>query len=127
MAEAEKKINALVDSLAEIGSSSARIHITGRIEQLHEEVRLIGEHLRELEEKASGSMLSAKELDRIRQFLSVFGNCLENMDISRKREAVRRLVDRVVWDGEIAHVALFGERREEAGEKNGGVGSRGGK
>ncbi|NBH70964.1 recombinase family protein [Clostridiaceae bacterium] len=110
-AEAERKINALVDSLAEVGNSSARMHITGRIEQLHAEAESIGKRLQKLEEKAFGSVLNSQELDGIKQFLPVFGKCLEKADAVRKREAVRRIVRKVVWDGENAHVALLGEER----------------
>ena len=40
--------------------------------------------------------------------MAVFSSCVDNMGLEEKRTAVRALVRKVVWDGEYAHVYLFG-------------------
>ncbi len=112
-AESEKKIEALVDSLTELGDSSARVHVAKRIEQLHQEQEAIESRIQELEGLTSRQALSDTEFDVLRQLLSVFRDGIDEMTIEQKRAAVRTLVRKVVWDGENAHVVLFGASEED--------------
>lgn len=106
-AETEKKIESLVDSLTELGDSTAKSHITKRIEQLNFECVEIDARIQELEGLTSQHTLSDIEFDVMRQLLSVFKNSIDEMTVEQKRTAVRTLVRKVVWDGENAHVILF--------------------
>ncbi|MCI8671895.1 MAG: recombinase family protein [Lachnospiraceae bacterium] len=115
-AESEKKIEALVDSLTELGDSSARVHVAKRIEQLHQEQEAIESRIQELEGLTSRQALSDTEFDVLRQMLSVFTDGIDEMSIEQKRAAVRTLVRKVVWDGENAHVVLFGASEEDIDE-----------
>lgn len=112
-AETEKKIESLVDSLTELGDSTAKSHITKRIEQLNFECVEIDARIQELEGLTSQHTLSDIEFDVMRQLLSVFKNSIDKMTIEQKRTAVRTLVRKVVWDGENAHVILFGADGDE--------------
>ncbi len=115
-AESEKKIEALVDSLTELGDSSARVHVAKRIEQLHQEQEAIESRIQELEGLTSRQALSDTEFDVLRQMLSVFTDGIDEMSIEQKRAAVRTLVRKVVWDGKNAHVVLFGASEEDIDE-----------
>lgn len=112
-AETEKKIESLVDSLTELGDSTAKSHITKRIEQLNFECLEIDARIQELEGLTSQHTLSDIEFDVMRQLLSVFKNSIDEMTVEQKRTAVRTLVRKVVWDGENAHVILFGADGDE--------------
>lgn len=112
-AETEKKIESLVDSLTELGDSTAKSHITKRIEQLNFECVAIDARIQELEGLTSQHTLSDIEFDVMRQLLSVFKNSIDEMTVEQKRTAVRTLVRKVVWDGENAHVILFGADGDE--------------
>lgn len=112
-AETEKKIESLVDSLIELGDSSAKTHVAKRIEQLHQEQEAIEGRIQELEGLTSRQALSDTEFDVLRQMLSVFRDGIDEMSIEQKRAAVRTLVRKVVWDGENAHVVLFGASEDE--------------
>lgn len=112
-AETEKKIESLVDSLTELGDSTAKSHITKRIEQLNFECVEIDARIQELEGLTSQHTLSDIEFDVMRQLLSVFKNSIDEMTVEQKRTAVRTLVRKVVWDGENAHVILFGADGDE--------------
>ena len=48
------------------------------------------------------------EFDVLRQMLTAFSNTIDDMSYEQKRAAVRSIVRRVIWDGENAHVILFG-------------------
>ncbi len=106
--EIEKKIEALVDSLADLGDSVARKHIANRIETLNKDLVDIDARIRELDGLTSRNALNDMQFDVLRQLLSVFSSSIDEMTIEQKRSAIRTLVRKVVWDGANAHVVLFG-------------------
>ena len=112
-AENEKKITALVDSLAEFGDSTARAHVAKRVDELHHINEEITARITELEGLTSQHALSEIEFDLLRQLLSVFKSSIDDMSIEQKRAAVRTLVRKVIWDGQYAHVVLFGASEDE--------------
>jgi site-specific DNA recombinase len=63
----EKKMEGLIDSLAELGDSAARSAVAKRIEQLSMEILDIDQRLRELEGLTSQHALSDIEFDVMRQ------------------------------------------------------------
>jgi hypothetical protein len=114
-ADTEKKIESLVDSLAELGDSSAKAPVARRIEQLNRECESIEAHVRELEGLTSRHALSDMEFNVMRQLLSIFKSGIDDMTVEQKRAAIRTLVRKVVWDGVNAHVILFGASDEDVG------------
>ena len=112
-AEIEKKIEGLVDSLSELGDSIARKSVAKRIEQLGQQGTELDSRIRELEGVTAQHTLSDIEFDIMRQLLSSFRNSIDEMTIEQKRAAIRTLVRKVVWDGENAHVVLFGVQDDE--------------
>ncbi len=109
----EKKMEGLIDSLAELGDSAARSAVAKRIEQLSMESLEIEQKLRELEGLTSQHALSDIEFDLMRQLLDMFKNGIDEMSIQQKRTAIRTLVRKMVWDGEMAHIVLFGVQDED--------------
>ncbi len=112
-AETEKKINSLVDSLATMGNSSARTHVTKRIEQFNQEFKSLEKRIQELEDLTSRHALSDIEFDLLCQRLIVFREGIDEMTVEQKRAAIRSIVRKVVWDGVNAHVILFGVQDDE--------------
>ena len=112
-AETEKKINALIDSLTEMGDSPARVHVTRRMEQLNQEYRTLEKRIQELEGLTSQHALSDMEFDLLRQLLTVFRDGIDEMSVEQKRAAIRTVVRKVIWDGVNAHVVLFGSQDDE--------------
>ena len=109
----EKKINTLVDSLAEVGEGAAKAHVARRIEQLNQEYEALGQRIQELEGLTSEHALSDIEFDVLRQLLQVFREDIDHMSIQQKRAAIRTVIRKVVWDGVNAHVVLFGVQDDE--------------
>lgn len=112
-AESEKKINLLVDSLAEMSDSPARGHVARRIEQLNEEYQFLEKRIQELEGAAFQHVLSDAEFDLHLQLLTVFGDGIDEMSVEQKRAVLRAVIRKVVWDGVNAHVVLYGVRDSE--------------
>lgn len=109
----ENKIEALVDSLAVLGDSSAKNNVAKRIEQLSQESRDVELKIHEIQGLVSQHNLGNIEYDLMRQIVSIFSNGVDEMTVEQKRAAIRTLVRKVVWDGEQAHVFLFGAEKAE--------------
>lgn len=113
LAENEKKIEGLVDSMAMLGESFARQRIARRIEELSQTNRETEKRIRELEGLTEANKLTDMEFDVLKQMLAMFRNSIDSMTLEEKRAAIRTVVRKVVWDGERAHVVLFGADEEE--------------
>lgn len=112
-ADTEKKIEGLVDSLADMGEGAARERVAKRIEQLNASCQDLDARIRELEGLTSQHALSDIEFDVMRQLLAVFRSSIDEMTVEQKRAAIRTVVRKVVWDGSNAHLVLFGAEEGE--------------
>ena len=108
LAQNEKIVAGLLDSLGLVGDSIARPSMLRRIEELTEANRVIDCQIRELEGLVTANHLSDGEFDLLRQILAMFRENVDQMSVEEKRAAVRTVVRKVIWDGENAHVILFG-------------------
>lgn len=119
-AQLRRKMDALVDSLAELGDSGAVERVRERLEALSEQERGLKAQIARLEQGGYRDEPENGVLEQlIRQFLA-FGDCVEAMTVEQRRELLRGLVQRVIWDGTRAHLILFGAfAGQEQEEKNG--------
>lgn len=104
----EKKVIALVDSLAELDSAAARNQVARRIEELNSQKESLTTKITELEGLTAQHALSGEEFDLLAQLLSAFRTTIDLLSVEEKRAAIRTIVQKVVWDGSLAHVVLFG-------------------
>ena len=109
----EKKLDALVDSLADITEPAARSQVSRRIEVLSSQCDDLTKRIQELEGLTAQHTLSDLEFDLLRQLLAVFREGVPEMSLEQKRAAIRTVVRKVIWDGVNAHVVLFGVPDEE--------------
>lgn len=107
-AENEKLASGLLDTLAMAGESLAKLRILKRVETVENENREIDLRIRELSELIAQSGLDDMEFDLLRQMLMTFRSNITGMSVGEKRAAIRTIVRKIVWDGENAHVVLFG-------------------
>ena len=112
-AEVEKKIEGLVDSLIDLGDSTAKVRVAKRIEALTAESDALEVRIQELIALTSQHAMSDMEFDVLRQLLSVFQENIDDMPLEQKRAAIRTVVRKVIWDGVNAHIVLFGADEEE--------------
>ena len=111
--EVEKKIEGLVDSLIDLGDSTAKVRVAKRIEALTAESDALEVRIQELTALTSQHAMSNMEFDVLRQLLSVFQQNIDDMPLEQKRAAIRTVVRKVIWDGVNAHIVLFGADEEE--------------
>lgn len=112
-AETQRKITAHIDSLADFGDSTAAAHLKKRIEELNGQDAALSSRIRELESLTDEGVLAGMEFDLMRQLLTVFHDNIDDMTVTQKRAAIRTVVRKVVWDGKVAHVVLFGSPEDE--------------
>ena len=110
--ENEKKIEGLIDSMSLLTESAARIRVVKHMEQLSETNLQIERRIRELEKVTAVNALSDAERDMLQQLLMAFSQCANELTVEEKREAVRTVVHKVIWDGSVAHVVLLGAEEE---------------
>lgn len=111
--EVEKKIEGLVDSLIDLGDSTAKVRVAKRIEALTAESDALEVRIQELTALTSQHAMSDIEFDVLRQLLSVFQENIDDMPLEQKRAAIRTVVRKVIWDGVNAHIVLFGASEDE--------------
>ena len=111
--ELRRRADALVDALADFGSSSAAAHIKARLEALDAQNAALESRMEQLAGDAGA--LCGAAFDRLCRLLGDFGGCIGEMNVEQKREALRALVQKVVWDGSCAEVVLFGAEDGGAG------------
>lgn len=106
--ELERKLESLVDSLADVTHQASKECVSQRIEKLSSQCKELEQHIQELQEAASQNSLHPGEWERMAQTLTQFREGLDGVSLAQKRRVVRSLVKKVVWDGRCAHVVLFG-------------------
>lgn len=111
--ETKKKMDALADTLAELGDGAAKVHVGRRMEQLSRECQDLETCIQELENLTAQALLRAGEFDLSCQLLAAFKNAVDAMTVEQKRAAIRTIVRMVIWDGADAHVILHGVKKEE--------------
>ncbi|MBP3426790.1 MAG: recombinase family protein [Clostridia bacterium] len=108
LAQLDKKMTALVDSLADMTEGVARRQVSCRIEALGCEREAMEIRLSEMEALASQQELSDSEFDVLRDLLTTFAGSIDGLGLEQQRTMISTLVRKVVWDGEKAHLVLFG-------------------
>lgn len=109
-AQAERKMTALVDSLAELDKTDAMERVAERISELGSECRSMDERIFQMEAFHAPQLLGEDEFTGVLRLLSGLGACVEMMSAECRRAAVRELVQCAVWDGERIEVFFSGAK-----------------
>ncbi len=108
----EDEIKGLVSALGKASGSSAESYIMKQIDELHDKGEGLKRHLEELKQLTSSHALTDIEFDLLAQMLSSFKTTVDDMTVEQKRAAIRTFVKEIIWDGQDAHVVLFGSDYE---------------
>lgn len=108
----EKQINALVTALSKSDGTAAFDYITNQINELHSKNDGIKKQIADIESVSNQYSYSDSEFEILKDLLVSFGKSFDTMSVEQKRSALRTFIRRIVWDGENAHVMLFGDSEE---------------
>lgn len=108
----ENEIKGLVSALGKASGTSAENYIMKQIDRLHDKGEGLKRHLAELKALTSSHALADIEFDFLSQMLASFKDTVDGMTVEQKRAAIRTFVKEIIWDGQDAHVVLFGSDYE---------------
>ena len=114
-ADLEKKVSLLIDTLVELGDNSAKKSIIVRINKINTEIDKISQSIVEMIKLTAEQAFSDIEFDALCQVLGIFQNTIGDMSCEQKRISIQSIVRRVIWDGENAHVILYGSQDDDIG------------
>lgn len=110
--EEEQKVASLTLSLARAEGSVAEKYAINLIEKSHRQIELLKERLCKIESIAEQNKLRDEEFHIIKERLLNLDNNIETQTVEKKREIIKMLVRRVIWDGETIQLYLFGSDKE---------------
>ena len=108
ISENDNEIKGVVSALGKAAGTPAENYIMEQITELHNKGESLKRRLAELEALTTSNTWSEMEFDLLAQMLSTFKNTVGEMTVEQKRTALRTIVKQVIWDGQDAHVVLFG-------------------
>lgn len=115
LAQQEKKVEGLIDSMSMLEESTAKLPVIRRIEQLSESKRNLERLIEDLNGCGEARELSDERLGTYGQKLGEFQWNVDEMSVEEKREAIRLLIRKAEWDGDDVQVIL--READEDGEK----------
>ncbi len=108
----KRKANSLLDTLADITETKAKKLIIERINQINDKINIISQNIEKTINSENKNNLNDIEIKKLCQKLITFENMFDDMTYEQKRTAIRNIVSKVVWDGENAHVFLYGSQKD---------------
>lgn len=81
-------------------------YIIKKIEELHKENELLKKRLYELIKTSENK--KSVDVNYITDTLTVWESVIKLIEVRERREAVRTIVDKIIWDGESAHIYFAG-------------------
>ena len=112
LSDAKAEINAYILALAKASGTSAEVYILKQIDELDKKCKQIQKSIDDLESSIKNVDLSDSQFAVLKEMLLSFQKIFDDMNIEQKRLAIRTFVKKIVWDGEDAHIYLFGSEGE---------------
>lgn len=116
----ENQIKNLVKTLAENEDSSASTYIINQMNELDTKIKEIGKQIEENLELANNITSSEQDFEILSELFSNAAKNIDEMSVELKRNALRSIIHKIIWDGENAHIFFFGEEDQEIDLSNGG-------
>ena len=84
-----------------------------QIDELHQRGQGLKKRLEDLEAITAKHALTDYQFDILRDVLYSFHDQMDTMTVEQKRNALRLVVKKIVWDGENAHAYLMNDDEED--------------
>lgn len=106
--EKEGEIKALVTSLAKAAGTTAEAYIMEQIDLLHNNCQTLKGQIEELKALTARHELSDIEFDLFQAVLASISEKIDGLGVEQKRTLLRTIIKKVIWDGDLMHVYMFG-------------------
>lgn len=108
----DREIAGLLRTLPGAAGTAAERYVVEKIDELHRRGEQMKAQLVEYARRTEEQALSAEELGCLCRKLGTLGGTMEFLTLTQKRTVVRSCVQKIVWDGETAHIYLLGAEDE---------------
>lgn len=109
LSDKQKAMDNLVSSLKDAERSPAFVeHVDGELSKLNEECRVLNKRIEEINRNHDKVDYDKTQVNLLASELASFARLFEHLSVAKKREYLKLLIDRVVWDGENAHIFIYG-------------------
>ena len=109
----EADIRGLVTTLAKVSGTPMEDYVMQQIDELHQRGQGLKKRLEDLEAITAKHALADYQFDILRDVLYSFHDQIDTMTVEQKRNALRLVVKKIVWDGENAHAYLMNDDEED--------------
>lgn len=107
--EYENSIKNLTMQLAKNEKSVAAEYIIKQIEELDSKIKELKKELYDIEEKVENSLLQQNNIEALKDMLKYFANNIDNLDFDEQKSLIRKIVNKVTWDGENLKIKVYGQ------------------
>lgn len=104
----KKEVKNLITAIAKSGNEEFIKQVEEEITKLNEERAALGRERGNLGEEQCGMQGNNQQLEFLMEQLSSFKALFHTLTVIEKREYLRIILDKVVWDGEEAHIFIYG-------------------
>lgn len=105
----KKEVQNLISVLAKSGGEETFIQqIEKEIQKLNEECASLEKERAESGKKGKNIQGDRQQMEFLLEQLSSFRSLFDTLTVPEKREYLRMILDKVVWDGEEAHIFIYG-------------------
>lgn len=115
IAQNESEIQGLVMTLSKVAGTPTEEYVVKQIDVLHEKSVGLNKRLSDLEAITARHILADDQFDILEELLSSFHSRIDTMTVEQKRNALRLVVKKVVWDGENAHAYIMSDDEDDEG------------
>lgn len=103
----EKQIERLIDVMKEGEKRNANIYLMEQIEELHIKKEKMHSELLKFGQEQDAAIAERRNKTADAEKLCDFGRLFAEIEVKKKRKMLQKLIKRVEWDGENAHVYIF--------------------
>ena len=104
----DRAISNLVNSLSEGKDSGASKYIINQINELDTKNSKLKERLLDLKEKSDANIIKENNINLIDDIVERFADMIDTASVIEKRNLIRSIVDKVIWDGKDINIIMFG-------------------
>lgn len=113
LAKKQTQISNYMKAISETNQSAATEIIINEINKLHAEIEALKKQIAESTEIANNQGALLPTLDILTDKLSSFADTFDMLSIHEKREILKLLIEKIVWDGINVHLYLYGTTYEK--------------
>ena len=116
--EQEAKMERLIDSLADLKEEEARRLVEKRIKRLGEEIQKTKAQIRRSESLVSCHTFDCEDRNALCKKMCEWKEMADQASAAQKRECLRQLIQKVIWNGSNARVVLAGDQEKMNGSED---------